>query len=87
MTMTDDGPLDEQIRAIERAEELDRMWFEEHPRRCIRLRYMRIGEFGLRREDPWAGMWSLSYTIVFWACRSRWFVLRPARAEAQKVQA
>jgi hypothetical protein len=77
MTMTDDGPLDEQIRAIERAEELDRMWFEEHPRRCIRLRYMRIGEFGLHREDLWAGMRSLCYTIVFRACRSSGTMVRP----------
>ena len=65
MTTNDEGSLDGLIRAIEHAEELDRMWFQEHPRRRFRLRYMLIGEFGLHREDPWAGMWNLSYTIVF----------------------
>ena len=65
MTTNDDGPLDGLTRAIERAEELDRMWFQEHPRRRFRLRYMLIGEFGLHREDPWAGMWNRSYTIAF----------------------
>ena len=57
--MTTDGPLDGLVRAIERVE--DRLWFEQHPRRCFRLRYMVIGEFGLHREDPYAGIWNLSY--------------------------
>ena len=67
--MTTDGPLDGLVRAIERVEEQDRLWFEQHPRRCFRLRYMVIGEFGLHREeDP--GIWNLSYTIVFRSRRS-----------------
>ena len=68
--MTTDGPLDGLVRAIERAEERDRLWFEQHPRRCFRMRYMVIGEFGLHREDPNAGMWNRSYTIVFRSRRS-----------------
>jgi len=68
--MTTDGPLDGLVRAIERAEERDRLWFEQHPRRCFRMRYMVIGEFGLHREDPYAGMCNLSYTIVFRSRRS-----------------
>ena len=68
--MTTDGPLDGLVRAIERAEERDRLWFEQHPRRRFRMRYMVIGEFGLHREDPNAGMWNLSYTIVFRSRRS-----------------
>jgi len=65
--MTTDGPLDGLMRAIERAEEQDRLWFEQHPRRRFRLRHMVIGEFGLHREDPYAGR---SYTIVFRSRRS-----------------
>jgi hypothetical protein len=65
MTANDDGPLDGLVRAIEHAEELDLIWFDEHPRRCFRLRYMVIGEFGLHREDPYLGIWNLAYTIVF----------------------
>jgi hypothetical protein len=34
------------------------------------MRYMVIGEFGLHREDPNAGMWNRSYTIVFRSRRS-----------------
>ena len=60
--MTTDGPLDGLARAIERVEEQDRLWFEQHPhRRCFRLRCMVMGEFGLHREDPYAGIWNLSY--------------------------
>jgi len=55
MTANDDGPLDGLVRAIEHAEELDLIWFDEHPRRCFRLRYMVIGEFGLHHEDPYLG--------------------------------
>jgi len=69
--MATDGPLDGLVRAIERAEEQDRLWFEQHPRRRFRLRYMVTVEFGLHREDPYAGMWNLSYTIVFRFRRSR----------------
>jgi hypothetical protein len=69
--MATDGPLDGLVRAIERAEGQDRSWFEQHPRRRFRLRYMVIAEFGLHREDPYAGMWNLSYTIVFRSRRSR----------------
>ena len=72
--LTTDGPLDGLMRAIERAEEQDRFWFEQHPRRRLRLRYMVIGEFGLlHREDPFAGnagIWNRSYTIVFRSRRS-----------------
>lgn len=50
--MTTDGPLDGLVRAIERVEEQDRLWLEQRPRRCFRLRYMVIGEFSLHREDP-----------------------------------
>ena len=58
---------------LERAEERDRLWFEQHSRRCFRMRYMVIGEFGLHREDPFAGnagIWNRSYTIVFRSRRS-----------------
>jgi hypothetical protein len=34
--MATDGPLDGLVRAIERAEEQDRLWFEQHPRRRFR---------------------------------------------------
>jgi hypothetical protein len=68
--MTTDGPLDGLVRAIERVEEQDRLWFEQHPRRCFRSRYMVVGEFGLHREEPY-GIWNLSYTIVFRSRRSR----------------
>jgi hypothetical protein len=68
--MTTDGPLDGLVRAIERVEEQDRLWFEQHPRRCFRSRYMVIGEFGLHREDPYAGTWNFSYAMVFRSRRS-----------------
>jgi hypothetical protein len=45
-------------------------WFEQHACRCFRLRYMVIGKFGLHREDPYAGIWNLSYTVVFRTRRS-----------------
>jgi hypothetical protein len=46
------------------------LWFEQHPRRCFHFRYMVIAEFGLHREDPYAGIWNLSYTIIFRSRRS-----------------
>ena len=75
---TNDGPLSGLVRAIERAEEQDRLWFEQHPRRCFRLRYMLIGEFGLHPEDPYAG--GRSYTIVFRSRRSGRMKKWPLRA-------
>jgi hypothetical protein len=64
--MTTDGPLDGLMRAIERAEEQDRLWFEQHPRRRFRLRYMVIGEFGLlHREDHSQGYGIVATRLSF----------------------
>ena len=69
--MTADDPLSGLVRAIECAEEQDRLWFEQNPRRRFRLRNMVIGEFGLlTHREEWAGMWDRSYTIVFRSRRS-----------------
>lgn len=44
--MNEDELLRPYLEAIERASELDRLWFEDHPDRVVRQRSPIPGEFG-----------------------------------------
>ena len=50
-------------------EELDRAWFDQHPRRCLRVRYAFAGEHR-PPDEVWRGMWDVVCTVVYRSRRS-----------------
>ena len=48
---------------IEQVEELDRIWFDQHPGRRWRVRSAFVGEHP-PPEEFWQGVWNWRYTLV-----------------------
>jgi hypothetical protein len=51
---------------IEQVDEVDRIWFEQHPRRRWRLRPAFVGEHP-PPEEFLRGIWNRRYTLVYWS--------------------
>jgi len=49
---------------IEQVEEVDRIWFEQHPRRRWRVRPAFVGEHP-PPEEFWRGIWNWRRTLVY----------------------
>ena len=50
-------------------EELDRVWFAQHPCRCLRVRSDFVGEHR-PPDEAWRGIWNVVYTVVYRSRRS-----------------